>query len=73
MQQLKGGASIEAGKKVLKAKTQLPEHIESARQHISNLTGQKVQLSYGSNGKGKLTIPFASEDELNRILALIKE
>lgn len=73
VQQLKGGASIAAGKKVLKAKDQLPEHLENWRQHVSNLTGQKVQLSFGNNGKGKLTIPFASEDELNRILALIRE
>ncbi len=73
VQQLKSGMSVEAGKKVIKSKSQLPEHIESARQHISNLTGQKVQLSYGTNGKGKLTIPFASEEELNRILALIRE
>lgn len=72
-QQLKNGADVETGKKVIKSKTQLPEHIENARQYVSSLTGQKVQLSYGNNGKGKLTIPFASEEELNRILALIKE
>lgn len=72
-QQLKNGADVETGKKVIKAKAQLPEHIENARKHISTLTGQNVQLSYGSNGKGKLTIPFATEEELNRILALIKE
>lgn len=72
-QQLKYGADVESGKKTIKAKAQLPEYLENARQHVSSLTGQKVQLSCGANGKGKLTIPFASEEELNRILALIRE
>lgn len=53
--------------------SQLPENIESARQHVARLTGQKVQLTMNASGKGKLSIPFASEEELQRILALIKE
>lgn len=73
VQQLKSGMDVESGKKVIKSKAQLPEHIENARQYVSQLTGQKVQLAMNSSGKGKLTIPFASEEELNRILALIKE
>lgn len=72
-QQLKNGSDVETGKKVIKSKTQLPDYLENARQHVANLTGQKVQLSCAANGKGKITIPFASEEELNRILALIRE
>lgn len=73
IQQIKSGESVEIGKKKIKATAQLPENIESARQHIAKLTGQKVQLTMNATGKGKLSIPFASEEELQRILALIKE
>lgn len=72
VQQLKAGDSIEAGKKKIKGTSQLPEHIESARQYVAQLTGQKVQLTVNAAGKGKLSIPFANEEELQRILALIK-
>lgn len=71
--QIKSGESVEVGKKKVKVASQLPENIESARQHVARLTGQKVQLTMNASGKGKLSIPFASEEELQRILALIKE
>lgn len=73
IQQIKSGESVEVGKKKVKVASQLPENIESARQHVARLTGQKVQLTMNASGKGKLSIPFASEEELQRILALIKE
>lgn len=73
VQQIKAGDSVDVGKKKIKVSSQLPEHIESARQYVSNLTGQKVQLTLNATGKGKLSIPFANEEELQRILALIKE
>lgn len=74
VQQLKSGLDVTLGKKTIKSTNQLPEHLESARQRVADLTGQKkVQLTCGANGKGKLTIPFASEEELNRILELIRQ
>lgn len=72
VQSLKAGETVAAGRKKLAAEP-LPEHIEAARARLATVTGQKVRLTLASNGKGKISIPFASEDELNRILAAIKD
>ena len=72
IQQLKAGDSVDVGKKKLKAETQLPEYYENARQRMAEVTGQKVRLTMNAAGKGKISIPFASQEELERILQTIK-
>lgn len=71
VQQLKNGETIASGKKAIKGKSQLPESFEIMRKSVADAVGQKVTLSVASTGKGKLTIPFASEDELKEILKKI--
>ena len=71
IKQLKNGETVGLGRKKVQT-TQLPEHLEKMRATVANATGQKVQLQCNDNGKGKITIPFASEEELNKILALFK-
>ena len=39
---------------------------------ITNYFGAKVEVKIAGNGKGKITIPFHSEEDFNRILKLIK-
>lgn len=39
---------------------------------ISNYFGAKVDVKVAGNGKGKITIPFHSEEDFNRIIKLIK-
>lgn len=68
VQQLKNGEDVELGKKKVKGTSALPEPLEAVRRHLAERIGQKVQLSCGNNGKGKITIPFANEEELLRIL-----
>ncbi|MDE5986291.1 MAG: ParB/RepB/Spo0J family partition protein [Prevotella sp.] len=68
IQQLKSGETVELGKKKVKGSSALPAPLESVRKHLAEMTGQKVQLTCGNNGKGKITIPFASEEELMKIL-----
>lgn len=38
--------------------------------HLSNFFGTKVQFTCDDNGKGKISIPFKNEDELERLVAL---
>ncbi|ESU22269.1 ParB-like partition protein [Flavobacterium enshiense DK69] len=38
---------------------------------ITNFFGAKVDVKVAANGKGKITIPFHSEEDFNRILKLI--
>ncbi|TDD95208.1 ParB/RepB/Spo0J family partition protein [Flavobacterium cellulosilyticum] len=46
---------------------------ESKKNTFNNYFGTKVDVKVAGNGKGKITIPFHSEEELNRIIKLIKE
>lgn len=41
------------------------------KQHLSGFFGSKVQLSCSAKGKGKITIPFGSEEELERIVSIL--
>jgi ParB family chromosome partitioning protein len=41
------------------------------RSHLGEYFNADVQLSVGSNGKGKITIPFGSDDDLQIILDLL--
>lgn len=72
VKRLKNGETIEVGRKKIKSTSPLSEHLELMRQSVAQTTGQNVQLSCTANGKGKLTIPFASEEELKRIVEIIK-
>lgn len=40
------------------------------RNHLSGFFGTKVQLTCNENGKGKISIPFKNEEELERLIAL---
>jgi ParB family chromosome partitioning protein len=44
---------------------------EDEKKAIANYFGTKVDVKVAGNGKGKITIPFHSEEDFNRILKLI--
>lgn len=68
VQQLKNGEDIVSGRKKISSKQPVPEGFAALRQSLSDFLGTKVQLSCNSNGKGRISIPFANEDELERIM-----
>jgi ParB family chromosome partitioning protein len=45
---------------------------ETEKKAIATYFGTKVEVKVAGNGKGKITIPFHSEEDFNRILKLIK-
>ena len=50
----------------------LPDEYKSLMDHLSNFFQAKVKLTYNDeNGKGKVTIPFNSEEELEKIISLL--
>ena len=55
-----------------KAKTASFEVEDTEKKAISNYFGTKVDVKVAGNGKGKITIPFHSEEEFKRILKLIQ-
>lgn len=60
-----------AGKKLRRTKSHLSRDYELLRDNLSRCFQTKVQFSLNESGKGKITIPFAGEEELERIVALL--
>ncbi len=71
VQMLKNGEDVVSGKKKITANQAMPEEYSALRQHLSEFFSTKVQLTRSASGKGKISIPFANEDELDRIIGVL--
>ncbi len=68
---LSAGEGVKDGKKSLTAKgARLAEEYDALKQSLSKFFQTKVQLTCSNKGKGKISIPFANEGELERIIEL---
>ena len=67
---LKDGGEIESttDRKPISNKVLLPRQYEKARKMLAEKLGAKVQMTYNAKGKGKISIPFGSEEQLEKIL-----
>lgn len=65
---LNEGLSPEDLKK--KNKSTLPEEFNLLKKHLSGFFNTKVQLTCSDKGKGKISIPFKNEEELERIIEI---
>ena len=71
VQLLNNGEQIETGKKKITAKnTNIPEEFGILKKKLSDFFSTKVQMNCTAKGKGKISINFANEDELVRIIGL---
>lgn len=64
---------IQQNKTVKTIGVTLPKHLQVVKQSLTENLKTKVDIKYNLKGKGNLIIQFKSEDELNRILSLIKK
>lgn len=53
-------------------KLELPKYIKKGAKEISEYFGHKIDVKVSKNGKGKITIPFHSEEDFNRIKKLVQ-
>jgi ParB family chromosome partitioning protein len=60
-------------KPTAKAKSASFEIADTQKNTFNNYFGTKVEVKIAGNGKGKITIPFHSEEDFNRIIKLIKD
>jgi ParB family chromosome partitioning protein len=51
---------------------ELPRHIKKGIKEFSEYFGHKIDVRVSKNGSGKITIPFHSEEDFNRIKKLVK-
>ena len=71
VQMLKSGENVQTAKKKIVAQTQLPDEVGQLKDKLSSILQTKVQVTYGAGGKGKISIPFGSDEELKRLLSII--
>ena len=71
VQKLKNGENIVSGKKKIASKLQLPEEIASLRQQVGEMFNAPVQVTLSATGKGKISIPFNDEKDLERIRTIL--
>lgn len=65
--------NLKAGKVTKTAKKKaLPNYISESVKDISDYFGHKIDVSVNNRGKGKISIPFHSEEDFNRIKNLLK-
>ena len=60
-------------KPATKSKSASFEIADTDKNKFNTYFGTKVDVKVAGNGKGKITIPFHSEEDFNRIIKLIKE
>ena len=71
VQILKSGEDVQTAKKKISATHRLPEEFNVLRKRLSDLFQTKVTMTCSPTGKGKINIPFANEEELERIMNAI--
>ena len=52
-------------------KPMYPEEFKPLKEHLCRFFNTKVQLTCNEKGKGRITIPFASEEELENLIRLL--
>jgi ParB family chromosome partitioning protein len=53
-------------------KEELPKFVKKGIKDFSEYFGHKIDVKVSKNGKGKITIPFHSEEDFNRIKKLVQ-
>lgn len=69
---LKEEKAVETVKKT-GIKKSTPEEFEMLKNHLSKFFSTKVQLTCNDQGKGKITIPFKTEEDLERIMSIFDQ
>lgn len=62
--------SVEQKPKAVTAK--VPEYIQNGIKEFSEYFGHKIDVKVSKNGKGKITIPFHSQEDFNRLKKLVE-
>jgi ParB family chromosome partitioning protein len=64
--------SLKSGTIAKPKKKPTPVYIKNSLKDISDYFGHKIDITVSNNGKGKISIPFHSEEDFNRIKNLLK-
>jgi ParB family chromosome partitioning protein len=56
---------------VKKEKTTMPEEYQKLKKQLSNVFKTNIQFSRSDEGKGKIIIPFRTDEELEKIINIL--
>jgi ParB family chromosome partitioning protein len=68
IQSLKSGNDVKTAKGKIAAKDKLPEEFNILKERLAQFFQTKVQMTYSPKGKGKITLQFDNEEQLERIM-----
>ena len=68
VKKLSNGEDAMVGLKKANAKSQMPKEFDVLKQWLSQFLNTKVEMTCSPKGKGKISIPFSNEEELERIM-----
>ena len=66
-----GGGYPDSAKKKIAARTRLPEEFNILSSDTLRLLIPRFEMSCNANGKGKISISFGSEEELEHIMEVM--
>ncbi len=70
VKKLKNGENVNIGSKKIASKATLPAEFKILREQLADFFHTKISLSISPSGKGKISIPFANEEELEHIMSV---
>lgn len=71
VQMLKNGENLQTAKRAVAPSSQLPLEYSILRDRLSDLFKVRVKMTCSPQGKGKISIPFANEEELEWVMNVI--
>ena len=70
VKKLKNGEDVKIGGKKISSKASYPTEFKMLREQLADFFHTKISLSITPSGKGKISIPFANEEELEHIISV---
>ena len=64
---INNGEDLQEASRKVESKSKLPEGFNVLKERLSSFFNTKVQMTCNANGRGRISIPFASEKELAHI------
>ena len=68
IQSLKSGNDVKTAEGKIAASAKLPEEFNILKERLAQFFQTKVQMTYSPKGKGKITLQFDNEEQLERIM-----
>ena len=68
---INNGEDLQEASRKVESKPKLPEGFNVLKERLSSFFNTKVQMTCNANGRGRISIPFASEKELAHIMEVM--